>query len=288
MPAGQGRERGRTDQHPRLQTSAIWVDALRAPLLQAFPMNRLALALIVFCALAAPAYAGSEQFSGKEMKQVVPPPCPEWYGDTEWNVSAWGTYAFTDNDEVSSFVLNTGGGMRTQNITPSISPDLYLETDHAWGGGVDLKYFFHRYFGIGIEGLVLDAKRERVNLEFGEKIPSSFTRENEHRAIGAVLGTFTIRYPIGCTRFAPYIWGGGGAIFGGGESDILHITNNQGFVTVTTEHTDGSTKFLGQVGGGLELRITRHIGWVNDFSWNFIAKVRSDFGMVRSGVNFAF
>ena len=37
--------------------------------------------------------------SGKEMKQVAyVPPCPEWYGDREWNVNLWGTYAFTNTE----------------------------------------------------------------------------------------------------------------------------------------------------------------------------------------------
>src|SRR5437764_4874128 len=34
----------------------------------------------------------------KQMKQVAPPPCPEWYGDREWNVNLWGTYAFTNTE----------------------------------------------------------------------------------------------------------------------------------------------------------------------------------------------
>src|SRR6266567_3386667 len=36
--------------------------------------------------------------SGKETKQVAPPPCPQWYGDNEWNVNPWGTYAFTNTE----------------------------------------------------------------------------------------------------------------------------------------------------------------------------------------------
>ena len=67
------------------------------------------------------------------MKQVAAPaPCPEWCGDNEWNVSVWGTYAFTAEDW---------------------RDDHYLLADHGWGGGMDVKYFFHRYFGIGVEGL---------------------------------------------------------------------------------------------------------------------------------------
>src|SRR6184192_2420510 len=31
----------------------------------------------------------ADKDSDKEMKQVAPPPCPEWYGDREWNVNLW-------------------------------------------------------------------------------------------------------------------------------------------------------------------------------------------------------
>src|SRR6266550_920944 len=41
-------------------------------------------------------YSGKD--SEKEIKQVAPPPCPEWYGDREWNVNLWGTYAFTNTE----------------------------------------------------------------------------------------------------------------------------------------------------------------------------------------------
>jgi hypothetical protein len=45
---------------------------------------------------------------------------------------------------------------------------------------------------------------------------------------------------------------------------------------------------MGQVGGGMEVRLTPHIGWVSDFSWNFVDGPHNNFGMVRTGVNFAF
>ena len=126
------------------------------------------------------------------MKQVVPPPCPEWYGDTEWNVSLWGTYLFTGNDW---------------------EDDEYLETDHAWGGG--------------------------------------------------------------------------GVIFGGGETDTLVIVDTDPTVFGTV-HNDGDAEWIAQIGAGFEVRLTRHIGIINDFSWNFVGRDNSDFGMIRSGINFAF
>ena len=86
--------------------------------------------MLGFGAMASLAFAGTETYGGKEMKQVAAPlPCPEWYADREFNVSLWGTYIFTGNN--------------WQN-------DRYLEADHAWGGGGD--------FGVGAAGLAWRAR----------------------------------------------------------------------------------------------------------------------------------
>jgi hypothetical protein len=44
----------------------------------------------------------------------------------------------------------------------------------------------------------------------------------------------------------------------------------------------------GQFGGGIEIRLTPHIGFMNDFSWNVVDGPDNNFGMVRSGLTFAF
>ena len=44
-------------------------------------MKKLLLALLGTAAIASGAFAG-ETYSGKEMKQVAPLPCPAWYADT--------------------------------------------------------------------------------------------------------------------------------------------------------------------------------------------------------------
>ena len=80
------------------------------------------------------------------------------------------------------------------------------------------------------------------------------------------------------------IFGGGGGIFGGGQS--TNIVVNDGIIR--TEQTSSETRAIGQVGGGMEVRMTPHIGWVSDFSWNFVFGPNNNFGMVRTGVNFAF
>src|SRR5437879_12599066 len=101
-------------------------------------MKGLMLALLGSAAISSVAFAGTETYGGKEIKQVVPPPCPEWYADREFNVSIWGTYVFTGNEWAN---------------------DRYIESDHGWGGGGDIKYFFWRYIGVGIEGWAVDARR---------------------------------------------------------------------------------------------------------------------------------
>ena len=81
-------------------------------------MGKLMSALLGIAAINSVAFAGSETYSGKEIKQVAPPPCPQWYADNEFNVSLWGTYVFTGNNWEN---------------------DRYIEADHSWGGGIDVK-----------------------------------------------------------------------------------------------------------------------------------------------------
>jgi hypothetical protein len=146
--------------------------------------------------------------------------------------------------------------------------DRYLESDHAWGGGVDLKYFFHRYFGVGIEGWAVDARRAFADVDdvfIGIPPSDVFSARNGHesRAVGSVLGTFTLRYPIPCTRFAPYAFAGGGGIFGGGERTHFAVeeacpqcASPVRMTRVRTEQTGSESRAIGQFGGGIEVRIT--------------------------------
>jgi hypothetical protein len=240
-------------------------------------MKKMTLGLVVFASAASIALAGTE-YTGKEMRQTaVQEEC--FYGENEFNVSLWGTYAFAGTDQAHigapGFFFGDDRG------------DRYLQADHAWGGGIDAKYFVHKYFGIGFQGGVFDAKRTEFDFT---GVPTAggfvFTKRDDDRAVGQALGTLTLRYPIGCSRFAPYVFGGFGGIFGGGERDrIVPVAGGGSFVT---EHGDGQAKIMGNFGGGLEVRITRHIGWINDFSWNVVDGGNNNFGMVRSGINFAF
>jgi hypothetical protein len=236
-------------------------------------MKKLLLALLGTAAIASGAFAGTETYSGKEMKQVAPLPCPAWYADREFNVGLWGTYVFTGN---------------------SWENDRYLEADHAWGGGGDLKYFFHRYFGVGVEGWAVSA-RQATGLDVTQELfGTAFDRvgvHHENNVVGAVLGTLTFRYPIPCSRWSPYVFGGGGVILGGGKQTFsLQFVDSQGdpLGDRVTATEDSESRAIGQFGGGIEFRFTPHIGWIADFSWNVVDGPQNNFGMARTGVNFAF
>jgi hypothetical protein len=210
-------------------------------------MKKLTLSLCALVALGSAAFAGTETYS-KDSKSVTPPPCPQWYADSEFNLSLSGVYAFSGND--NTFI------------------------DHGWGGAVDAKYFFHRYFGLGVQGFILDANTN----------DNGFVNNDDSNGVGGVLGTFTLRFPINCSRFAPYVWIGGGGVWG--NSNDTFFFNAAGAPVRVNGNNDGHA--MGQVGGGFEIRFTPHFGLQNDFSWNVVSGSNNNFGMARTGLNFAF
>ncbi len=191
---------------------------------------------------ASAAFAGGETYSSKDKQTATPQAFCDWYANQEWNASLWGTYAFTGTDWPD---------------------DRYLGVDHAWGGGGDFKFFFARYFGIGVEGFGINARD----------------------TVGAALGTLTLRYPVPCTRFAPYVYVGGGTVFNGSEIENHGDEGDPNFFR--TIHS-ADAKAVGQFGGGIEIRLTPHIGLFHDFNWNIVDGHDNNFGMIRTGVNFAF
>jgi hypothetical protein len=249
---------------------------------------------LTFCALfaifvVAPAlYAdGPEQYSGKEKEVMQPaPPVCDFYRAHEWDLGIWGAYAFggdTGQNNVANDdpffpdtdVTNTtvtaifGIPVGTVTTTPGffnpnervnigqVSKNQLFARDDTFGGGVDVKYFWSRYFGAGLEGLGLAAK-------------TNFA--------GGGLVTLTGRYPFG--RFAPYVTGGIGFIDGG--STLYKFFNEKNVVdalgNVVNEHefwtedpvSNHQLRALGQIGAGLEFRVTCHIGLMADFTWNFV------------------
>jgi len=254
---------------------------------------------LTFCALfavfgvAAALYAdGPEKYSGKEKEVMQPaPPVCDFYRAHEWDLDIWGAYAFAAdtgrfhvdesrneegdlnadpffNPSLNSFdrdpfTRDTGVTTEPQLFNPNervnigqVSKNELFGRDDTFGGGVDVKYFWSKYFGAGIEGLGLAAKRNFA---------------------GGGLVTLTGRYPFG--RFAPYVTGGIGFVDGGAtlfeffnEKHTFTngvVTNEREFLT-TDPVSNNHVRALGQIGAGLEFRVTCHIGLMADFTWNFV------------------
>lgn len=208
------------------------------------------------------AFAGTEIYSNKNTQSVASE-CPQWYADNEFNLSLSGVYAMTGN---------------------SWQDDLYLGVDHAWGGSIDLKYFMHRYFGFGIQGTLLAVDD---NQTFDNGFVHFRTDDSRH-LVGTALGTFTLRFPMNCSRFAPYVWAGGGGIFGGGRNHDFALDPTQPLGIVRRNFNDSDSKAMAQMGGGFEVRMSQHIGIMTDFSWNVVSGSHNNFGLARTGVNFSF
>ncbi len=219
-------------------------------------MKKLSLTLCALAALTAATYAGESTYTNTSSKSMVTAPCPSWYADTEWNVGVSAIYAPTAN---------------------AYREDTYLGLDHAWGAGVDVKYFFRRYFGVGVQGFGLALNIDDNNF---------FRRANNNDFAGGLLGTFTFRYPIPCTRIAPYAWVGVGGIFGGGGT--RGVPNANGVLTFIDNRGESDGRLMGQYGLGMEYRLTQHFGLTTDVSYNELEGGRNDFFQVRGGLNFAF
>lgn len=224
-------------------------------------MKKLTLSLCAAIAMASAAYAG-ETYS-KESKSVAPPPCPQWYADNEFNLTLSGAYVWTGNDW---------------------RDDRYLSIDHGWGGALDAKYFVHRYFGFGVQAWGAEAHTNDLFIVGASRVRGD---EDSH-LVGGVLGTFTLRFPIACSRFAPYFWAGGGGVFGGGRDHDFFLDPTVTGGVVRREFDDSRARLVGQVGGGFEVRFTPHVGWTNDVSWNIVSGADNNFGIARTGINFAF
>jgi len=227
-------------------------------------MKKITASLCAIVSFGCIAYAGPYALSAKEKPpELTQAIATNYFSDREFDLNLFGTYALTGTE---------------------YREDRYLGTDHAFGGGFDAKYFVARYFGFGVEGFVLDGN----DVTRGNSV-TGFTGidDQERRAIGAALGTFTFRLPIRNSRFAPYAYLGGGAIFGGGRATETIVDVNSGS-SFRQDVRTANVEALGQIGAGFEVRLTRRLGVTSDFNWNLVNGANNNFGMVRTGLNFAF
>jgi hypothetical protein len=129
------------------------------------------------------------------------------------------------------------GGGRTPSWTSST----------VGGVDVELRYFITRNFGMGLEGQWFNANRS---------------------IYGSALN-FYLRAPLHeGSRWAPYLFAGGGGIYG---------PNNSSWEV--------------HAGGGIEYRITEKVGVFTDARYEWVDRARDiapQFGAMRVGLNFVF
>src|SRR5437868_3947622 len=182
---------------------------------------------------------GPEKYSGKEKEVMQPaPPVCDFYRAHEWDLSIWAAWAFAsdtgqfdvpnvdpfspdDDPFVSDRTTGFTGEPKIYNRNErvnigQVSKNGLFARDDTWGGGADIKYFFSKYLGVGVEGLGLAAK-------------TNFA--------GGGLLTLTGRFPFG--RFAPYVTGGIGFI-DGGATLYRFFNEKHTYVTTTTPFPGGS------------------------------------------------
>jgi opacity protein-like surface antigen len=203
----------------------------------------------VICSILTSLAVGSVALAGetvyapsKEMKEIIPIPEP-CIPDSEWTIDLFGAYAMTASDQER------------------------ILGDHAWGGGVGVNYFFARYFGVGVEGMVLEPRQERD-------------------LVGSAAVNLFVRYPMGC--FAPYVFLGGGAVFNADDVDRRGRFFDDDGNGIGLDRSGDDALLEGHAGIGAEYRITRNIGIFVDARYTFVDKAKNNYGMGRTGIRIAF
>ncbi|SRR5713101_1268139 len=222
-------------------------------------MKKLTLTLAILCAFCALAYAGPEAYSGKEMKQVAPPPPPGCFDWSGGYVGGFGGYKFSIVDQnlslsgdwndfpaAKAFVENRGSGN--------------LNNDGGEAGGlIGYNWQFNCWvLGFEASGAYLWARESSdtglfTTDEIGPlHIQSAFKTH--------YLFTLAPRFGYALGRFLPYVTGG----LAVGDLDYeQHLR----FPDVQLDDSTGSIGEGGQtrqtnagwfVGGGLQYALTEH------------------------------
>lgn len=126
------------------------------------------------------------------------------------------------------------------------------EVGQGIGGNVGLNYFFSQYFGVGIDNSVGGY----------QKVSTGGTE-----AVDSLQADLIARYPICAWNLAPYAMIGGGANWG------------------------SATQGDGNVGAGLEYRVSHNVGLFADCRWLYGGNesgAKLSMALPRVGVRFAF
>ncbi len=134
-----------------------------------------------------------------------------------------------------------GGGTLDEHDIDRVSGDR-IHNNGRLGLGGGLNYFFLRNVGVGGD---------------------VYAENPDHSFIDEASGSLILRFPIGRTGLAPYVFGGGGHQF------------------------DPQPATFGHAGVGLEFRFNPNVGVFTDARWVATDRI-GDYGLARAGFRFAF
>ena len=201
-----------------------------------------------------------------ESRDTASPPAP-----TTTTPDTTTTQYFKANEWNASLMASGSWTQSAANL------DRYFGTDHSFGGTLAGKYFLNNNIGLGLSLSGYDVKNVA---------PSKFNvGPGDRRFIGDSLLTVTYRYPMG--QFAPYVFAGGGFVFNGGNSVVKEPTGTPGKI-LRFEKAEHDVKLLGEVGAGLEYRLSQNWGILAEAAFDKIDRPQSNSFQLRTGINFAF
>ena len=223
-------------------------------------MKKATLVLAVFAMLGAAVYAGPEQYSGKDMKQVAPAPpaCPTWTG---FYVGGFAGYKFSSVDTN----LDLTGLWDTQfpegrDAVEAAAPHDLDNSGFEAGGLLGYNYQWHNWvFGVEADAAYLWAhESDYVALVPVPNDPvDGYALSTSFRT--RYLATFAPRIGYTFCRWMPYVTGGLAVGQLDYSQDILNVISPAatGF-TFDEQGSKTETKVGWMVGGGLEYAVTDH------------------------------
>lgn len=235
-------------------------------------MKKFALTLTILTAFCGLICAGPESYSGKEMKQVMPPPppeCPNWCG---FYIGAFGGYKFVDTD----FDLHLFGDWEDpffdeerQNLEHVASRDLDADGGEA-GGLFGFNFCMgHWLFGIEAAGGYLWARDSDVTDHFFS--PSIGAEDHYSTSFKThYLATIGGRFGYTLCRWMPYVTGG--VAFGDVDWEQQQTEHD---IFFRQGNDESETEVGWFVGGGLEFALTNH--WRLRGQYEYVDLGQSDF-----------
>ena len=237
-------------------------------------MKKLALIFTLVCALCALMYAGPEPFSGKEMKQVVPPPpaCPDWTG---FYIGGFGGYKYGGTDVALDLIGNWLTDGTGDNVPVASRGSEGLDTSgFELGGLIGYNYQWNKWvFGLEASGGYVWLRDSHDTGIFTTNFGDTYDLNTSFKS--HYLVTLGPRIGYAFCRWLPYVTGG----LAVGDIDFhQRITQHNVVFSEGGGASDDNAGWM--VGAGLQYAISDH--WSARAQYQYIDLGCVDFNSVGS------